>query len=140
MKIKNGQTVNVHYVGTLNDGTEFDSSRNRGVPLKFEIGDGRILPAFEKAIVSMDIGEKKKISLTAEQAYGAINSEAIQRVSRTQFSSDVDVGTTVTGQSATGQPIQAIVRSIEDETVTLDFNHPLAGKDINFDLELVSVD
>ncbi len=142
MKIKNGQTVNLHYVGTLNDGTEFDSSRTRGTPLKFEFGSGQILPAFEKAVSSMVIGESKKFSLTPDEAYGQVRPDAVQSLPRTQFG-EVDnlaVGIKVTGQNTAGQPIQATVKSIDDDMVTLDFNHPLAGKDITFDIELLSVD
>lgn len=142
MKIENGQTVNVHYVGTLNDGTEFDSSRTRGAPLKFEFGSGQILPAFEKAVSSMTIGESKKVSLTSDQAYGKVRPEAVQSIPRAQFGSteDMIVGTRVTGQNTSGQPVQAVVKSIEDDTVMLDFNHPLAGQDLTFDIELLSVD
>jgi len=142
MKIKNGQTVNLHYVGTLNDGTEFDNSRSRGTPLKFEFGSGQILPAFEKAVSSMVIGESKKFSLTPDEAYGQVRPDAVQSLPRTQFGAvdDLSVGAKVSGQNTAGQPIQATIKSVNDDMVTLDFNHPLAGKDITFDIELLSVD
>ena len=142
MKIKNGKVVNVHYVGTLSDGTEFDNSRTKGTRLKFEIGSGRMLPGFENAVISMNVGETKKFSLTSEQAYGSPNPEAVQSVPRTQFGTggEISVGTTVTGQNPNGQPVRATVKSIDEDTVLLDFNHPLAGKDLNFDIELLSVE
>ena len=142
MNIKNGQTVNIHYVGTLKDGTEFDNSRTRGNPLSFKLGGGQILPAFEKAVQTMAVGERKTFSLTPSEAYGEIVKEAFQPIPKASFAPDVDleVGGMVSGQAPDGKPLQARIQSVEDETVTLDFNHPLAGKDINFDIELLSID
>tara|TARA_R100000315_G_C5184436_1_gene107193 strand:- start:199 stop:627 length:429 start_codon:yes stop_codon:yes gene_type:complete len=142
MNIKNGQKVNVHYVGTLKDGTEFDSSRKRGNPLSFTLGSGQILPAFEKAVQTMDIGERKTFSLTATEAYGEVLAEAIQSVPKTSFSDQVklEVGEMVSGQTPNGNPIQAKISSVEEETITLDFNHPLAGKDLSFEVELLSIE
>jgi len=142
MKIKNGQKVNVHYVGTLNDGTEFDNSKTRGTPLQFELGSGTVLPAFESAIKGMQVGDTKKISLTADQAYGQPTQEAIQTIPKDRFDKDMnlEVGLEVAAKTPDGQPIRAVVQAVEEETVVLDFNHPLAGKDINFDVELVSVE
>ena len=142
MNIKNGQTVNIHYVGTLKDGTEFDNSRKRGSPLSFTFGDGKILPAFEKAVQTMTIGERRDISLTATEAYGEVRTDAIQAMPKTSFSSDInlEIGETVHGQTPEGRAVQAKISSIEEDTIMLDFNHPLAGKDINFDIELLSVE
>ena len=142
MNIKNGQKVNIHYVGTLKDGTEFDSSRARGNPLSFTVGSGQILPAFEKAVQQMTIGETKSFSLKPEEAYGDIMPEAIQPVPRASFAPEVNlkVGEMVSGQAPDGKPIQATIESIDEDVVMLDFNHPLAGKDINFDIELLSID
>ena len=142
MNIKNGQTVNIHYVGTLKDGTEFDSSRKRGNPLSFTLGGGQILPAFEKAVQTMKIGERKTFSLTATEAYGEVVTEAVKAVPKTSFAPEMklEIGEMVSGQSADGRPVRAKISSIEEETVTLDFNHPLAGKDLDFDIELISVD
>ena len=142
MNIKNGQTVNIHYVGTLKDGTEFDNSRTRGNPLSFTVGSGQILPAFEKAVQQMKIGETKSLSLKPDEAYGDIVPDAIQPVPRTSFAPEVtlQVGEMVSGQSPDGKPIQATIESIDEDVVILDFNHPLAGKDINFDIELLSID
>ena len=142
MNIENGKKVSIHYVGTLKDGTEFDSSRDRGEPLQFTMGSGEILPAFEKAVQGMEIGDMLNLSLTADEAYGQILPDAIQPVPKASFSPEVqlEVGNMVSGQAGDGRPIRATIESIEDEVVILDFNHPLAGKDINFDIELLEVE
>ena len=142
MNIKNGQTVNIHYVGTLKDGTEFDSSRTRGNPLSFKLGGGQILPAFEKAVQQMKVGETKSLSLKPTEAYGEINNEAVQDIPKTSFGPEVElvVGNIVHGQSPDGNPLRAVIKEIKEAEVTLDFNHPLAGKEINFDIELLSVE
>ena len=142
MNIKNGQKVSVHYVGTLNNGTEFDSSRSRGEPISFEFGGGAVLPAFETAVAKMTIGEKKKISLKASEAYGERKEQAIQEFPKTSFGPEVELtlGNIVKGRTAQGADVSAIISEIKEEHIVLDFNHPLAGKDINFDIELVSVE
>ena len=141
MKVTNGQNVSVHYVGTLSDGTEFDNSRTRGQTLDFQLGSGQLLAGFNDAIVGMSIGETKTISLSADEAYGQPQQEAIQNVPRSAFADDFEfvVGGTVQGTGPAGQFI-AKVQSVNEEVVTLDLNHPLAGKDLTFEVELVSVD
>ena len=91
MNIKNGQTVNIHYVGTLKDGTEFDSSRTRGNPLSFKLGGGQILPAFEKAVQQMKVGETKSLSLKPTEAYGEVNDQAVQDIPKTSFGPEVEL-------------------------------------------------
>jgi peptidylprolyl isomerase len=141
MTIKNGQTVSVHYVGTLSDGTEFDNSRVRGAPITFKMGSGGILPAFESALVEMVVGDKKNISLASSEAYGEINPDAYKPFPKNSFPEgfEFEVGRMVQGKAETGQPVMAKIFSLEEDTVVLDFNHPLAGKDINFEIELVEV-
>jgi len=138
--VENGNTVSVHYTGTLNDGTQFDSSRGRD-PLSFLVGDGQVIPGFDNAVVGMTVGESKTFTIPADEAYGQKNEEAIQEVSKARFPDgyDAQVGSTVTGQNEIGQNFQARVIAEAEETVTLDFNHPLAGQDLTFDVELVSV-
>ncbi len=142
MNIKIGQVVNVHYIGTLKDGTEFDNSRKRDTPLSFTLGGGQLLPAFENAVQSMKIGETKSISLTASEAYGEVMNEAIQTVPKTSFTPDMEfeVGGLVSGRSPDGNTMHGKITSIDEEAVILDFNHPLAGKDLTFDIELLSVE
>ncbi len=142
MNIKNGQKVTVHYVGTLKDGTVFDSSRTKGSPLSFTVGEGKVLPAFEKAVSNMAIGETKTILLEANEAYGEVNPDAVRIVPKAQFGEtfDLEVGAMVRGQSPDGDPIHATVKSIESDGIILDFNHPLAGKPLDFEVELLTVD
>tara|TARA_Y100001938_G_scaffold146136_2_gene224377 strand:+ start:8177 stop:8623 length:447 start_codon:yes stop_codon:yes gene_type:complete len=138
MKVTSGQNVSVHYKGTLSDGTEFDNSRTRGQTLDFQLGSGQLLPAFNDAVVGMTIGETKTITLSPEEAYGEPQQEAIQNVPRTAFDDDFEfvVGGTVQGTGPAGQFI-AKVQSVDDDSVVLDLNHPLAGKELTFEVELV---
>tara|TARA_A100001015_G_scaffold299039_1_gene382585 strand:+ start:512 stop:943 length:432 start_codon:yes stop_codon:yes gene_type:complete len=140
-KVENGNMVSVHYTGTLKNGTEFDSSKDRE-PLGFQVGGGQVIAGFNDAIVGMVVGESKTFTIPAEQAYGPKNEEAVQQVPRTQFPNDYQpvIGGQVTGQNEDGQTFAATVISDEGETITLDFNHPLAGQDLTFNVELVSVD
>jgi len=141
MKVENGNTVSVHYRGTLSDGTEFDSSYGRGEPITFEVGSGQMIAGFDSAIPGMEIGETKDINIPPENAYGPRNEDAIQSVPRTMFPTDFEivVGATVRGQQPNGSPFLAKILSEEESTITLDFNHPLAGEDLNFAIELMSV-
>ena len=138
--VENGNTVSVHYTGTLNDGTQFDSSRERE-PLSFLVGDGQVIPGFESAVLGMQEGETKTITILAENAYGPKNDQAVQVVERSRFPNGYEgnVGESVTGQTGEGQAFRATIVSVEENTVTLDFNHPLAGQDLTFEVELVSI-
>ena len=140
MKAQAGQNVSVHYRGTLSDGTEFDNSRKRGQTLDFQLGSGQLLAGFNDTVVGMTTGETRTVTLTSEQAYGAPRPEAIQKVPRTAFDPDFEfvVGGTVQGQGPSG-PFIAKIQEVSDSMITLDLNHPLAGKDITFEVELVSV-
>mgnify|MGYP001329232804 CR=1 FL=1 len=141
MKVKNGFNVKVHYRGTFTDGTEFDNSRTRGKTLDFEVGSPGLIRGFNEAVVGMSTGETKTFSLTPEQGYGPSNPDAFQDVPKIQFEDDFvfAVGAPVMGQGPQG-PFRATIHEIKDSYVVLDFNHPLAGKDITFEVELVSVD
>jgi len=142
LQVENGNTVSVHYRGTLNDGTEFDSSHGRGEPLSFQVGSGQMISGFDDALPGMAIGETKNITLTPDQAYGESNPEAITDVPKTSFPTDFDfqVDSMVHGQNDMGQPVVGTINEVKDEAVTIDFNHPMAGKDLNFEIELVSID
>tara|TARA_Y100000310_G_scaffold71164_1_gene67001 strand:+ start:182 stop:658 length:477 start_codon:yes stop_codon:yes gene_type:complete len=140
-KVQNGQTVSVHYRGTFDDGTEFDSSHTREQELSFQVGAGQMISGFDSALSGMTVGETKKIRLEATEAYGEINLNAIQEVSRTAFPEDFEfvTGVQVSGQTDQGQPVTGQIREFGDETVTVDFNHPMAGKPLNFEIELMSI-
>lgn len=141
MKVTTGQNVNVHYRGTLSDGTEFDNSRVRGQALSFEIGSGRMISGFNDAVVGMTVGETKSVTLTPDNAYGYRNEQAVQNVPRTAFGEDFqfEIGGTVQGNGPMG-PFLAKILEVGDDNVLLDMNHPLAGETLNFEIELVSAD
>lgn len=138
--IENGQTVNVHYVGTFDDGTEFDNSRERGQHMTIEVGAGQVIPGFDQALAEMNVGETKSVSLSPEQAYGQNNPDAIQVVGRDNFPPEMQLteGLTVQGQGPQG-PVLATIIGADETNVTLDLNHPLAGKNLNFKIELISI-
>lgn len=141
-KVEEGQTVSVHYVGTYEDGTEFDSSRIREEPLSFEVGSGQLIAGFDAALSGMSIGEVKSVTLQPGEAYGDTSSENVQSVPIKSFPPDFEFqeGAMVRGQNPEGRMITARVDSVGEESVVLDFNHPLAGKTLNFEIELLSVD
>ena len=139
--VQEGNTVSVHYKGTLNDGTEFDSSYSRGEPISFEVGSGQMIKGFDSAVNGMTTGEKKSFTLSPEEAYGDRKSDLVQAVPKTNFPPDFEpvVGAMVQGQDPTGQVFTAKIVTQDIATVTLDFNHPLAGENLNFEVELVEI-
>lgn len=138
---KQGDTVHVHYRGTLDDGSEFDSSAG-GEPISFTLGSGEVIPGFEQAIEGMSSGEKKTQHIPAEEAYGEHRDELVFKVGRDQIppGSDVEVGDMLRVGFPDGTSAAVQVLEIDDESVTLDANHPLAGKALTFELELVSIE
>ena len=141
MQVKNGNTVSVHYKGTLNDGTVFDVSRPRGDTLDFTIGSGKMIRGFNDAVVGMSTGETKNITLSPEQAYGSHNPEATQLVPKQAFGEDFvfELGGMIQGNGPQGTFL-AKVQEVQEENVILDMNHPLAGQALSFEIELVSVE
>ena len=138
--VKKGSNVQVHYVGTFEDGTEFDSSVSRGEPISFEVGSGQMIAGFDNAVVGMSVGESKDISLEPEEAYGEHREEYVKTYQRNVFPAEVQLseGITVAGQNELGQQMIAKVLSVDESEVKLDFNHPMAGKTLNFNIEVVS--
>jgi FKBP-type peptidyl-prolyl cis-trans isomerase 2 len=136
---KNGDTVKVHYTGTLDDGTEFDSSAGRE-PLEVTLGTGQVIPGFEQALEGMAVGDKKTVHIPADEAYGEAHSELIQEIPREQIPAEIEleVGLQLQAEGPNG-PFVVVVTDLAEETVTLDGNHPLAGKALNFDLELTEI-
>ena len=139
-QVKTGDTVRIHYRGTLQDGTQFDSSEGRD-PLQFEVGSGQIIPGLDKALPGMAVGDKKSVDVPAAEAYGPRNPEARHAVPRAQIPDNIplEVGTALQMRSPDGRAIAVTVAEVTDETVTLDANHPLAGHDLTFDIELVAI-
>ncbi|MGB3651481.1 MAG: peptidylprolyl isomerase [Rivularia sp. (in: cyanobacteria)] len=137
---KSGDNVKVHYTGKLDDGTVFDSSAERE-PLEFSLGSGNVIPGFEEAIVGMAPGESKTTKIPPEQAYGPQREELVITVEKEQIPTDlsVAVGQQLQISQNNGQVIPVIVTDVSDSKVTLDANHPLAGEQLTFDIELVEV-
>lgn len=140
MKVENGNNVSVHYRGTLGDGTEFDNSRTRGETLEFCVGSGQMIKGFNDAVVGMATGETKSVTLVPADAYGDRNPAALQAVPRTAFGDDFEfeVGEMIQGNGPRG-PFVARIHELQETDVVLDLNHPLAGEELNFEIEVVSV-
>ncbi|MCP4634249.1 MAG: peptidylprolyl isomerase [candidate division Zixibacteria bacterium] len=138
-RAQEGDTVKVHYTGSLNDGTVFDESRKQNEPFTVTIGSGGAIPGFENAIIGMAMGETKTITIPPEEAYGEWNREYVIGVPRNQFPPDVEIkeGQEFQQQTATGSIVKVKVISIEKDTVVVDGNHPMSGKALTFDLELM---
>lgn len=139
-QVKNNDVVQVHYRGTLNDGQEFDSSFERE-PLEFTMGKGQLIPGFEKGVLKMKVNEKKTIQIPADEAYGQVLNELIQEVPKTDIPVEIElhVGLPLVSRTPEGREFQLVIKEVKEETVLLDANHPLAGKDLTFDLELVAI-
>ncbi|MCC5989390.1 MAG: peptidylprolyl isomerase [Pararhodobacter sp.] len=137
---KTGDTVHFHYTGTLDDGTVFDSSEGRE-PLSFTLGAGQIIPGLDNAIDGMAVGEQKTVTVAADEAYGPWQPEARQAIPRDQIPPHIPVepGTQLQMQAPSGEPIPVVVAEVSDAEVVLDANHPLAGKDLTFAVEVVAI-
>lgn len=135
-----GNTVRVHYTGTLEDGTQFDSSRG-AEPLEFAMGQGQLIAGFENAVAGLSTGESCTVTLTPDQAYGESNPDMVQQVARELMPEGVELepGMVLQGQAGDGRVDNFTVVSLSEETVTLDANHPLAGKTLTFEIELVAI-
>ena len=136
-----GKKCLVHYRGTFSDGTQFDSSYDRGEPLEFICGVGMMIPGFDAAVAVMDVGETRQVHLMPEEAYGEADPNAIFTVETAQLpgSEDLEVGTMVYLQSMYGDQVPARVTAKGEKTVTFDTNHEMAGKELNFTIELTEV-
>jgi len=140
MKVQLGNKVKVHYVGTLSDQTEFDNSYDRGEALEFEVGSGQMILGFERAVMGMEAGEKKYVTLPCHQGYGDRNEAAVQNVPRSAFREDFafEVGGVIQGNGPRG-PFIATIKELKEETVVVDMNHPLAGETLHFNIEMVEI-
>ena len=137
---KFGDTVRVHYTGKLEDGTVFDSSLDRD-PVEFTLGARQVIPGFEQAVVGMSPGESKTVEVPADQAYGPYREELVQEIDRELVPEDLklEVGQQLALRLSPGRSIRVTVTKLTESKVTLDANHPLAGKDLTFDLQLVEI-
>jgi FKBP-type peptidyl-prolyl cis-trans isomerase 2 len=139
-QVKKGDTVKVHYHGKLTDGTTFDSSEGRE-PLDFEVGGGMVIPGFDSGVTGMTVGEKKTVTIPAEEAYGPKQEDMIMEFPKDRFPEDLvpEPGMQLNMSNGSGQNFPVLIIDVKDEVVILDANHPLAGEDLTFDLELVEI-
>lgn len=141
MTAKLNDTVKVHYKGTLSNGEVFDTSEGKE-PLEFKLGAGQIIPGFENGIVGMQVEESKKIDIPAAEAFGERKEELLQEVPKAKLPQDIkpEVGLQLMSQSPDGKEIPLVIAEIKEDTITVDANHPLAGKDLTFEVTLMSID
>jgi len=138
-EVKNGNTVQVNYTGKLADGTVFDSSEGYD-PLEFTLGSGQLIPGFEKAVLGMEVGEKKTVTILSDQAYGPHREELVVEIPRSDLKGITpDIGLQLQSTQKDGSVIVATITRITETTVTLDANHPLAGEDLTFEIELLKI-
>jgi peptidylprolyl isomerase len=137
---KTGDTVKIHYTGTLDDGTQFDSSNGRD-PLEFTLGSGQVIPGFDKAVEGMAVGDEKSVNIQPEDAYGPRNDQMVQDVPKSALPDDLEpeegMGLQARGQD--GQVLNLTVVAVGEDSITVDGNHPLAGQNLNFDIQLVEI-
>ncbi|MDP8262504.1 MAG: peptidylprolyl isomerase [Candidatus Ancaeobacter aquaticus] len=139
-QVKIGDTVKVHYTGTLKEGKEFDSSKGRD-PLQFALGTGTVIPGFEEAVEGMAKGDKKSVAIPFDKAYGPRKEEMVFEVEKKQFNADIDpeIGQQLEVKREGMQPLFVTVKDISETKVTLDANHPLAGADLTFEIEVIEI-
>lgn len=139
-KASKGDTVKVHYTGKLKDNTVFDSSKNRN-PLEFKVGSGQVIPGFDKAVSGMNVGDIKSVTISSDQAYGPYRNDMVLEVEKDKFPDDIqpEIGQQLQINRENDNPIGVTVTKISDDVVTLDANHPLAGKDLIFEIELIEI-
>lgn len=139
-EVKSGDVVRIHYTGKLTDGTEFDSSAGRD-PLEFKVGSGQVIPGLDNRIEGMNVGDKDTVTIPADQAYGPRDDAQVQVVSRSAVPDGVDlsVGSRLQASTRDGKQVLLTVVDVDDSQVTVDANHPLAGQDLVFDIEVVEI-
>ena len=139
-QVKQNDTVRVHYTGKLVDGQVFDSSRERE-PIEFTLGQGQLIPGFEKGLLDMKVNEQKTIKIPAEEAYGSPRPELVQEVDKSQLPEEIkpEPGMGLVSKSPDGREMNLVVTEVKEDSIVVDGNHPLAGKDLVFDLEVVEI-
>lgn len=138
--IKAGDKISLHYTGTLDDGSQFDSSRG-GSPLSFQAGAGQVIPGFDTAVMGMVVGESKVFTLSPEEAYGPYVEELVQEVDLTELPEGFEprIGMQVQAEADTGEVAVFTITEMDDDSITLDANHELAGEALTFNIEIVSI-
>jgi len=137
---KDGDTVKVHYTGTLGDGTVFDTSAERD-PLEFTLGEGQLIPGFEEAVRGMEVGQSKTVTIPVDEAYGAHLDDLVLVIAKDQLPEglNIEVGQRLQMQQPGGAMSIVTVTEVSETTITVDANHPLAGKDLTFEIEIVAI-
>jgi len=140
MQIAQDMVVSMHYTLTIDTGDVIDSSEGRE-PLQFIYGHGMIIPGLEKELLSLKTGDKKSVTVQPEEGYGLVNEQLTQTVSRDQLPPDLEIkeGMSLTGRNEQGQQFEVLIKSVTDSDVVIDMNHPLAGKVLNFETEIVDI-
>lgn len=141
MKVEKGKTIKVHYTGTLEDGKVFDTSEGKD-PLEFQVGEGKVIKGFDDGVVGMEAGEEKEITIKPEEGYGNREEKLVQQVPKASFGENADKlkpGVVLGLKDPQGHVMNAIVTNLDGEKVTLDLNHPLAGKTLKFKVKIVEV-
>lgn len=136
--MKSGSKVKVHYTGTLNDGTVFDSSEGKE-PLEFTIGENQVIPGFENGVKEMELNQEKTIKINPSEAYGEKHEKLIMKLPRDKFPKEIEANGRLILKGPQGQQIPAMITEINDSQVTIDLNHPLAGKELNFKVKVVAI-
>jgi peptidylprolyl isomerase len=141
LNVKTGDKVKIEYTGTLGDGTIFDSSEDHGKPLEFQVGSGHVIKGFDDAILDMKEGDEKEFSVLPSQGYGEHDPTLVQKVPKEIFPKDVELvpGLSFEAGLPTGERIPAMITAIEGGLVSVDLNHPLAGKTLNFKIKLTEI-
>lgn len=137
--IEQGNIVSVHYTGKFTDGSVFDSSEERG-PLRFKVGSGQLIPGFEIAIMGKEVGDKVTTNIAPEDGYGLVREDLIINVPLDKMPGEVEVGQTLEAQGDNGHSAQVLVKEINEDHVIIDGNHPLSGKELVFEIEVVSIE
>jgi len=140
--VKDGSTVSINYVGTFDDGQVFDKVDDKNKPFKFKVGSGQVIKKFEQELVGMKVGEKKKIHIKSDEAYGARNDALVLVLPKHTLEGMVDLkpGTRLMFTAPDGSVAYAEIKEVKSDSVVLDLNHPLAGKDLNFEIEVLDVE
>ena len=139
-QVKENNTIKVNYTGKLSNGQIFDTSEGKE-PIEFILGQGRLIPGFEKGLIDMKLNEKKTIEIAKDQAYGDVNDNLIQEINKAELPQDMEpkVGMGLVSKSPDGKEINLMVVEVKDESIVIDGNHPLAGHDLIFDIEVVEI-
>lgn len=137
--IEQGSIVSVHYTGKFTDGNVFDTSEGRG-PLRFRVGSGQLIPGFEMAIIGKEVGDKVTTNIAPEEGYGLVREDLIVNVPLDKMPGQVEVGQSLEAQGDNGQSAQVFVKEVNEDHVVIDANHPLAGKELIFEIEVLTIE